>query len=129
MPDLTYFLIIQTLFDLLIVVLVLLLFKQVRGLQKIPLDKALNHLQEAHALCERLSKNLAEKKLLSERLLSALETGAKAWESSKSDASQLKQKVAKMAAQGLSMAEIARKTGLQEGEVALILSVLEKKRS
>ncbi len=129
MPDLTYFFIIQSLFDLLILVLVILLFKNLRDLKKIPLDEALAHLKKAHTLCERLTENLAEKKVLSERLLSALETGAKAWESSKSDAGALKKQVAQMAEQGLSVSEIAQKTGLQEGEVALILSVLEKKKS
>ena len=128
MPDIGLFLLLQSLFDILLLFLVLLLYWQVRKLKDLPLGEALEHLQRANELCERLSANLAEKKEISERLLSALETGAKAWESSKSDAGDLKKQVAQLLKKGLSVEEIARRTGLQEGEVALIVSVLEQRR-
>ncbi|NPA48426.1 MAG: hypothetical protein GXO20_00440 [Thermodesulfobacteria bacterium] len=119
----------QAIFDLLLFVMVLLLFFQVRRLRNLPLDEIIKRLEAANSLCERLSKNLSEKKELSERLISALETGASAWENSRKDASSLRSKVLSLAQKGLSTAEIAKKTGLQEGEVALILSVAGKKRS
>ena len=109
MPDLSLLFLIQSLFDLLILALVLVLFWQIQRLRKFPLEETIERLKKADELCERLSKNLAEKKVLSERLLAALETGAKAWETSKSDAVQLKKKVADLAKKGLSVAEIAKK--------------------
>jgi len=127
MIDLTFFLLIQSFFDLLILILVLVLYQQIRALRKAPLEEAIARLKKANELCERLTANLAEKKVLSERLLSALETGAKAWEETQRDADTLKKQVAQLAKEGASLSEIARKTGLQEGEVALILSVLEHK--
>ena len=127
MVDLTTLLLIQSLFDLLILIMVLFLFKQIRQLRHFPLDEVILRLKKADELCQRLSANLEEKRVLSEKLLSALKTGAKAWEEGKKDAQDLKKEVARLADQGLGVAEIAQKTGLQEGEVILILSVLEKK--
>ncbi len=129
MHDLSLFLLIQTVFDLLLILLVLLLYFQVRRLKRLPLDEVIKRLETAHELCDRLSANLAEKKELSAKLMSALKTGAVAWENSRKDASSLKEKVLALAEEGKDLAEIARVTGLQEGEVALILSVSGRKKA
>ncbi len=128
MWDANTFLLAQALFDLLLFLMVLVLFFQVRRLRNLPLDEIIRRLEAANELCERLSKNLAEKKDLSERLMAALQTGASAWENSRKDASSLRAQVLTLAQKGLSPGEIAQKTGLQEGEVALILSVAEQKK-
>ena len=124
--DLSLFFIVQAVFDALILLFVLALYFQLRRLKRLPFEETIERLKAANELCERLTANLAEKKLLSERLMSALKTGAKAWEASKTDAANLKEKVRRLAQEGLSVPEIAEKTGLQEGEVALLLSVGEK---
>ena len=129
MHDLSLFLLVQTVFDFLLILLVLLLYFQVRRLKRLPLDEVIKRLETAHELCDRLSANLAEKKELSTKLMSALKTGAVAWENSRKDASSLKEKVLALAEEGKDLAEIARVTGLQEGEVALILSVSGKKKA
>ncbi len=129
MHDLSLFLLVQTVFDFLLILLVLLLYFQVRRLKRLPLDEVIKRLETAHELCDRLSANLAEKKELSTKLMSALKTGAVAWENTRKDASSLKEKVLALAEEGKDLAEIARVTGLQEGEVALILSVSGKKKA
>jgi len=127
MPDLVFFLLIQAVFDLLLVILVLLLYLQLRRLKKLPLDEIINRLQAANDLCNRLAENLAEKREISAKLMAALKTGAEAWESSRKDADSLKQRVITLAEKGKSLSEIAKATGLQEGEVTLILSVAGKR--
>ncbi len=127
MWDVSTFLLVQAIFDLLLFLMVFVLFWQVRRLKNLPLDEIIKRLEEANKLCERLSQNLSEKKELSERIISALQTGALAWESSRKDATSLRAKVLSLAEKGFSTAEIAKKTGLQEGEVVLILSVAKKK--
>ncbi len=129
MWDATTFFLAQILFDFLLFVIILVLFFEIRRLKKLPLDEIIARLESANELCERLSQNLAEKKELSERIISALQTGASAWETSRKDATTLRKKVLSLAREGLSTAEIAKKTGLQEGEVILILSVSGKKKS
>ncbi|WP_022852797.1 DUF6115 domain-containing protein [Thermodesulfatator atlanticus] len=127
MLDLDLFFLLQAVFDLLLLFLILLLYLQVRRLQKIPFDEIEKRLKTANELCEKLSENIAKKQEISEKIISALETGASAWESTRSDSQDIKEKVRKLAQKGLSVAEIAKETGLQEGEVALILSVSKKK--
>ncbi len=127
MPDLVFFLLIQAVFDLLLVILVLLLYLQLRRLKKLPLDEIIKRLQAANDLCNRLAENLAEKREISAKLMAALKTGAEAWESSRKDADSLKQRVITLAEEGKSLSEIAKATGLQEGEVTLILSVAGKR--
>lgn len=129
MGDLTLFFFIQALFDLILFLLILLLFLQIRKLKKLPLDEVIKRLEAANELCLRLSKNLEEKKEISARLMAALKTGASAWESSRSDAPSLKEKVLRLAEEGKSLTEIAKATGLQEGEVTLILSVSGRKKA
>ncbi len=124
--ELSLFFLLQAFFDVLILCFVLALYFQLRRLKQLPFEEVLERLRAAHELCERLTTNLTEKKVLSERLMAALETGVKAWESSKTDAETLKKKVRHLAREGLSIPEIAERTGLQEGEVALLLSVVEK---
>ncbi|NPB09002.1 MAG: hypothetical protein GXO17_01485 [Thermodesulfobacteria bacterium] len=124
--DISFFFLLQAFFDVLILVFVVALYIQLKKLQRLPFQETIERLKAANELCERLTANLAEKKLISERLMSALETGAKAWEASKTDAANIKDKVRQLAKEGLSIPEIAEKTGLQEGEVALLLSVAEK---
>ncbi|AEH44079.1 hypothetical protein Thein_0194 [Thermodesulfatator indicus DSM 15286] len=127
MFDITLFFLFQAIFDLILLLLLFLLYLQLRRLGRIPLDEVEKRLKAANELCEKLSENLAQKKELSEKIITALETGADAWESTRKDAQDIKSKVYEMAKKGLDVSEIAKKTGLQEGEVNLILAVKKDK--
>lgn len=108
--DIGLLLLIQSIFDVFLLVLVLALYRQVRRLRELPLEETLARLKEANRLCDEMAKRLAQK---SAPTSSSKET--------------LKKRVLALAERGLSPEEIARELGLQEGEVALLLSMGEKR--
>ncbi len=108
--DIGLILLIQSLFDVFLLILVLALYRQVRRLRDLPLEETLERLKQAHQWCEELSKRLGPPTHTSE-----------------DKSKRLKEKVLALAAKGLSAEEIANKLGLQEGEVALLLSLKDKK--
>ncbi len=109
--DIGLLLIIQSLFDIFLLILVLALYRQVRRLRELPLEETLERLKQAHQWCEELSKRLNP------------QTPSKVSDKM----ARVKEEVFGLAAQGLSAEEIANKLGLQEGEVALLLSLKDKK--
>ncbi|OAG28645.1 DUF6115 domain-containing protein [Thermodesulfatator autotrophicus] len=127
MADVTIFFLFQAIFDLILLLLLFLLYLQLRRVGQIPIDEVEKRLKAANELCEKLSENLAQKKELSEKIITALETGANAWESTRKDAKDIKNRVYELARKGFDISEIAKKTGLQEGEVNLILAVKKRK--
>ncbi len=114
-------LLLQSIFDIILLIVVLALYRQVKKLRKLPLEEAIEQLKKANNLCEELSHYLSQSK--SKDLAS---TVVKNSSSLGGDITKLKKEVSELVQQGLGPEEIAQKLGIQEGEVILLLSISEK---
>ncbi len=119
--DFGILLLLQSIFDLILLIVVLALYYHIRKLRKLPLEETIEQLKKANQLCEEVSHSLAESK--SKNLISS---GTKKSASLERDVAKLKKEVSKLVEKGLGTEDIAQKLGIQEGEVVLLLSLNDK---
>ncbi|HFC98311.1 MAG TPA: hypothetical protein ENJ40_07640 [Thermosulfurimonas dismutans] len=118
----------QFVLDLLLLVAILVLFLRIRRMVPSSLREVVSRLEILERLSEDLARYLEEERRIYARLERALGAGVQAWEGQEEERRTLKEKVLRDYRQGMGVKEIARRYGLSEGEVELLIS-LERFRS
>ncbi|WP_297056864.1 hypothetical protein [Thermosulfurimonas sp.] len=118
----------QLVLDLLLLVAILVLFLRIRRLVPSSLREVVSRLEILERLSEDLARYLEEERRIYARLERALRAGVQAWEGQEEERRTLREKVLGDYRQGTEVKEIARRYGLSEGEVELLIS-LERFRS
>ncbi len=107
---------VQLVFDLLLLALVFMLYRRLGRLERSDPERISSALKEVERLTKRLEENLAEKKVLLDRLQKL--SGGTA-------STGFKEKVRDLYSRGKSPAEIANQLELTQGEVEIILSLIK----
>ncbi|MBA2849791.1 hypothetical protein G4V39_10405 [Thermosulfuriphilus ammonigenes] len=107
---------VQLVFDLLLLALVFMLYRRLGRLERSDPERISSALKEVERLTKKLEKNLAEKKVLLDRLQKL--SGGTA-------STGFKEKVRDLYSRGKSPAEIANQLELTQGEVEIILSLIK----
>ncbi|GEM_PF-5999302 len=118
--DIGLLLLIQSIFDLFLLILVLALYRQVRRLRDLPLEETIRRLEEAHRLWGNVAQKLED--------YSKEQVPDQGAPSDSGLSPKIKKEIYQLAAKGLSAPEIAEKLGLQEAEVTLLLSLKAQKK-
>ncbi|WP_456433553.1 hypothetical protein [Thermosulfuriphilus sp.] len=112
----------QLLFDTLLLVLIFFLYRRLGRLEKSDLQKTIVALKEIERLTKNIEENLEEKRRLIERLEDLLSKH-------RPGASFLKTKVKELLEAGLPPEEIARRLNTPQGEIEIIISLLDQEKS